>query len=79
MGRVALEGGSRMLTDFHTTKRVGFVNMMKISYLCIVNENDEIGAAGRKNYRPGQAENSPWAGRKNEVLSATRDNKPMFN
>jgi hypothetical protein len=52
---------------------------MKFSYLCIVNENDEIGAAGRKIYRPGQAENSPWAGRKNEVLSATRDNKPMFN
>ena len=52
---------------------------MKISYFCIVNENDGNGAAGRKNYRPGQAENSPWAGRKNEVLSTTRDNKPMFN
>ena len=52
---------------------------MKISYFCIVNENDGNGAAGGKNYRPGQAENSPWAGRKNEVLSTTRDNKPMFN
>ena len=59
MGRVALEGGSRMLTDFHTTKRVGFGNTMKISYLCIVNENDGMDAAGNGNYRPGQAENSP--------------------
>ncbi len=56
-----------------------FAAMMKFSYLCIVNENDGMNAAGTENYRPGQAENSPWAGRKNEVLSATRDNKPMFN
>jgi len=46
--------------------------LLKFSYLCIVNENDGIGAAGTENYRLGQAENSPWAGRKNEVLSATR-------
>jgi hypothetical protein len=52
---------------------------MKSYYLCIVNENDGNGAAGTENHRSGQAENSPWAGRKTEVLSATRDNKPMFN
>ena len=45
---------------------------MKSYYLCIVNENDGNGAAGRKNYRSGQVENSLWAGRKNEVLSVTK-------
>ena len=42
---------------------------LKFSYLCTVNENDGISAAGTENYRSGQAENFPWAGRKNEVLS----------
>ena len=35
-------------------------------------ENDGNGAAGRKNYRSGQAENFLWAGRKTEVLSTTK-------
>ena len=38
---------------------------LKFSYLCTVNENDGIGAEGTENYRSGQAENFPWAGRKN--------------
>jgi hypothetical protein len=45
---------------------------MKYSYLCTVNENDGNGAAGTENYRSGQAENFLWAGRKTEVLSATK-------
>ena len=52
---------------------------LKFSYLCTVNENDGISAVDTENYRSGQAENFPWAGRKNEVLSEARDNKPMFN
>ena len=42
---------------------------LKFTYLCTVNDNDEIRVAGTEKYRSGQAENFPWAGRKNEVLS----------
>ena len=52
---------------------------LKFSYLCTANEKDRICAAGTDNYRSGQAEKSPWAGRKNEVLSATRDSRSMFS
>ena len=52
---------------------------LKFSYLCIVNDNDEIRVAGTEKYRSGQAENFPWAGRKNEVLSTARDNKPNID
>ncbi len=52
---------------------------LKISYLCNVFEKDGICAAGTKKYRSGQAENSLWAGRKNEVPSTAQDNKPMYN
>jgi hypothetical protein len=49
---------------------------MKNYYFCRVNENDGNGAAGNGNFRSGQAEKSTCAGRKNEVFSATRGNKP---
>ena len=52
---------------------------LNFSYLCNAFEKDKIYAAGTENYRSGQAENFPWAGRKNEVLLEARDNKPMFN
>jgi hypothetical protein len=45
---------------------------MKMFYLCIVKLRDGRCAAGRKNYRSGQAGKFPWAGRKNEVREATR-------
>jgi hypothetical protein len=34
--------------------------------ICIVNENDGNGAAGKEFYRSGQAEKSLWAGRKKQ-------------
>ena len=49
------------------------------SYLCNAFREDGICAAGTENYRSGQAGIFPWAGRKNEVQSEARDNKPMFN
>ena len=39
----------------------------------------EFAQQARKKYRSGQAENSLWAGRKNEVPSTAQDNKPMYN
>jgi hypothetical protein len=38
-------------------------------------EKDGICAAGTKKYRSGQAENSPWASRKNEVPSTAQGSK----
>ena len=52
---------------------------LKFSYLCSAFGEDGICAEGTENYRSGQAEKFPWAGRKNEVLSEARDNKPMFD
>ena len=54
---------------------------MKMFYLCIVNLRDGISAAGRKNYRSGQAGKFTWAGRKmkserrheNEILCLTKN------
>jgi hypothetical protein len=40
---------------------------MKIYYLCIVESKMDLSALGSQNYRSGQAKNSRWAGRKNEV------------
>ena len=54
---------------------------MKMFYLCIVKLRDGICAAGRKNYRSGQAGKFTWAGRKmkserrheNEILCLTKN------
>jgi hypothetical protein len=51
---------------------------MKYSYLYIVKLRDGICAVGRKKYRSGQAGKFPWAGRKNEVREAIREQNPMF-